>query len=770
MKNSLLKLILSLLCLVSIQTLFSQENPYTVRVNADGYKHIFEGAGASFGKWVDNHNQMSASDQDKVMQWAGRDLNMQYLQEYVGTYPSEDPGSYNANAKYVKAMRAYQPDLKMSVVVNNLPDRLCTTLIVEDGIEAKALDYTRSGIYDEVADWYFKVLEGFYVRDVPVSILNLVNEPDHNKDGTKFYLYGHGRDPQKGIAFLLTEAVPRLKAMINNPAINKNGIPMPKIMAFSTLSTRRTPEWVDEFRKNYPAAWKQVDILSTHQYAQGSSNENFDLMRNQLGGRGFIQSEMHAGRGDGLEHLEEIIGTGHYTAISAANLVICGVNGGLNSWWYFFVAASGSSDKKSALISMPFNNGAPSRTDQYYSFRQVTSLQPASSHVMEREIDGNENDDEVIVYRKRGDNHAYVTIVNYKDFDVPAEIIIRDGGGKVLPIKSIVRYATDANLRADITDTQNYTNSKGKYTFSMTPYSVNTVKIEFEDGSVADCEGTIGGTVGSGSPCDDGDRCTINDVYDANCNCVGEAAYPVAQATVQNELCDDLGAITVAFDAVNYRSSIEFSMDGGNTYPLNVGTDAETAVFDKVEAGTYSLFTRWGNNDCPVDLGEVTVEEDANPDVTVTPVDPQDESNTGTITFTFTDTPRWKIKFSMDGGISYPLSVEDAVLSASFEQVTPGIHNVWTSWGDGACPVDLGEVTINSLITSLDDEANRASVFYPNPTTGIINFSKEESWRLYDLFGNVRQEKNSNSLDISSFAPGVYFLHINGQNHQIIKQ
>ncbi|HRH70686.1 MAG TPA: hypothetical protein PLB89_14380, partial [Flavobacteriales bacterium] len=36
-----------------------------------------------------------------------------------------------------------------------------------------------------------------------------------------------------------------------------------------------------------------------------------------------------------------------------------------------------------------------------------------------------------------------------------------------------------------------------------------------------DCEGNAQGSVGLGAGCDDGDECTIGDVYDANCNCAG---------------------------------------------------------------------------------------------------------------------------------------------------------------------------------------------------------------------------------------------------------
>ncbi len=38
-----------------------------------------------------------------------------------------------------------------------------------------------------------------------------------------------------------------------------------------------------------------------------------------------------------------------------------------------------------------------------------------------------------------------------------------------------------------------------------------------------DCEGVPGGTATVGTPCDDGNANTVNDTYDANCNCVGTA-------------------------------------------------------------------------------------------------------------------------------------------------------------------------------------------------------------------------------------------------------
>ena len=48
-----------------------------------------------------------------------------------------------------------------------------------------------------------------------------------------------------------------------------------------------------------------------------------------------------------------------------------------------------------------------------------------------------------------------------------------------------------------------------------------------------DCEGVPGGPAQPGTACDDDDVCTINDVYDANCNCAG-----TFQDADEDEVCD----------------------------------------------------------------------------------------------------------------------------------------------------------------------------------------------------------------------------------------
>ena len=80
----------------------------------------------------------------------------------------------------------------------------------------------------------------------------------------------------------------------------------------------------------------------------------------------------------------------------------------------------------------------------------------------------------------------------------------------------------------------------------------------------------------------------------------------------------DNGLITFTFPNVSGRSNIEFSNDGGSTYPLNVLDNSGSASFTDLADGTYDIWVRWGNDECPVDLGTVTLTDQDQPSVTVT--------------------------------------------------------------------------------------------------------------------------------------------------------
>ncbi len=84
---------------------------------------------------------------------------------------------------------------------------------------------------------------------------------------------------------------------------------------------------------------------------------------------------------------------------------------------------------------------------------------------------------------------------------------------------------------------------------------------------------------------------------------------PVAEVILTNADCTDpTGDIELTFEDSEDRTHIEFSIDGGVTY-TEVPDDSGSFSFNDLEVGDYNLWVRWGNEDCPVDLGTFTIEE-----------------------------------------------------------------------------------------------------------------------------------------------------------------
>ncbi|MGY3793292.1 hypothetical protein [Aquimarina sp. 433] len=84
---------------------------------------------------------------------------------------------------------------------------------------------------------------------------------------------------------------------------------------------------------------------------------------------------------------------------------------------------------------------------------------------------------------------------------------------------------------------------------------------------------------------------------------------PNVDVSVKNANCEkNDGSITFTFGDTNGRTHIEFSKDGGTTYKT-VPDDSAIFSFTGLGAGSYDLWVRWGNNQCPVDLGVVTIED-----------------------------------------------------------------------------------------------------------------------------------------------------------------
>lgn len=174
---------------------------------------------------------------------------------------------------------------------------------------------------------------------------------------------------------------------------------------------------------------------------------------------------------------------------------------------------------------------------------------------------------------------------------------------------------------------------------------------------------------------------------------------PTVTTVVSDDLCANSpvsnGSITFTFKDDQVQTNIEFSIDGGITYPYNVADNAGTYIVNIVP-GTYDLWARWGDENCPIDLPDATLGLLEIPVVTnVTAIGAC--NNGGALKVSFPDNPnRTHLRFSTDGGSTFPYLTPDDVGTYLITNLPAGTPDLWVQWGDNACPVDLPDVTIGA--------------------------------------------------------------------------
>lgn len=167
-----------------------------------------------------------------------------------------------------------------------------------------------------------------------------------------------------------------------------------------------------------------------------------------------------------------------------------------------------------------------------------------------------------------------------------------------------------------------------------------------------------------------------------------------ASATVDRACFAD-GKITVTFPDLASRSTIEFSVDGGLTFPYSTPDNVGSYGLTGLPAGTYNVWMGW-NTGCAVEVGTFTVLQWDLPQVTTNIIGDicgNDPSATQTLTFYFADSPqRTGIAFSINGGATFPHTSGDDVGSLDVP-ITPGSYDLWVRWGNAQCPIDLPDVS-----------------------------------------------------------------------------
>lgn len=150
---------------------------------------------------------------------------------------------------------------------------------------------------------------------------------------------------------------------------------------------------------------------------------------------------------------------------------------------------------------------------------------------------------------------------------------------------------------------------------------------------------------------------------------------PTVTISTDNASCGiDNGAITFNFPDHPNRTGIKFSIDDGANY-TSVADNSGSYTFSNLPAGTYPLWVRWGNNACPVSLGDYDINTTPEVMVVTQPVDRTlltGENAQFTANVTNADTYQWQV--SVDG-VNYVNLVDDSEHSGT-QTLTLNVLNV----------------------------------------------------------------------------------------------
>ena len=480
-----------------------------ITVDADAPQHRFDGAGVSFGLFLNNYVSAGAEAQAELVRLIAEDLDLVYLQEYTnrpdgrGFYPDEDPGYFDRRADFVKAVRAVRPGVEFSVVTNSFPDDLRKDLVLtgRDGVERtyRVLDTDDPDIYTKLADWYFQVFRAYDERGVTVDVLNAVNEPDllvcgQNVNQCRTHHYGYNGDTRRGVAEIFAQAVPAFKAMLDDPAVNTTGMPVPRVMGPSTFAPGGggsafqggALDYVRYFKAERPEAWEHIDIVATHQYENGVRGDLFQALRTEAEGKPIHQSETHGSK----QFLQNTgISPGLSTALSFSQQFGAAVNFGTNAWYYFQTNYPNPADpddrarfNPGGLVSLsPPVIPDPEPYKHYYAFRQLTSAQPDSSDVLAvTPFDGRQAN--AVAFRKAGEDTVYVSVTNTNGDARDVTIRVEEDAGPRALASYTLRVTDETRNDAVVAEGVDLGAADG-LTVQVGPYSVNTFVVALSMGT-----------------------------------------------------------------------------------------------------------------------------------------------------------------------------------------------------------------------------------------------------------------------------------------------
>ena len=252
----------------------------------------------------------------------------------------------------------------------------------------------------------------------------------------------------------------------------------------------------------------------------------------------------------------------------------------------------------------------------------------------------------------------------------------------------------------------------------------------------------------------------------------------------------------VVFSAVGYNTDI-FTWYFGDGYdttfvmgadPANPDTNTVTFVYYYTQAGTFQPVLELQDpadstgQRCPVQFMLPLINVSW-PDLSFYKVDSLNgprwvqfiSSSTGTQNI---DIYWWDFGdgYTISGLGTIPPGTNNGLTAGTYDQPThyyadTGVYDVtvgaWITSGPDSCS---SMVTNGQYISIFDDSTGAGSntfelvdqvYIYPNPTTGILPIERVEGIAtVYDIYGRLVLNANTNTLDISNAAMGIYFVRV----------
>ena len=462
------------------------ENREMLAVDVDvmpfDHQQEFIGGGAGFTLYSGHLvNGITASQRETVYDWLFEDLNLPELRifSFRGEAAGNDnndpfdldlaamdiPTRDNEYTIYQEAIER-NPNTRVMAYANSVPPHIADA----DGNH----DLNAPNFHEEHAEWLYANLVITKQRyGVDIEMLDILNEPDN------------GKLSRTESAAVISGTVPALQSLVD-ANFATYGITMPLITGPSNLTIQAANNWLTDWDANDPATWNSIDILAGHPYGGGGSGfnqSNYESIASLKDADHplFIQNEFEFGHSSFVNNdnalPEDLADDDLEAALAQARIFAMAMEGGADGF-HVFQGVNPSSRGGSSLIRTPWGQDAVRRTG-YYTYKQLSSLQPEGSDVVTDTTTGAPEGFHTLAYNKWGDNRVFVNIVNATSTESETtNLTFHDNDGSLIPILKVTDYVTDANNNLGTLSEEAFSSPTTSWSTTVEPLSVRTFVVE----------------------------------------------------------------------------------------------------------------------------------------------------------------------------------------------------------------------------------------------------------------------------------------------------